>query len=515
MILLRTFLALICFFLLSLSVFAQNVTITPDGITPALSSAYQRLTYDAIVALDSPHDGDIVYDVTFKCMRLYNGTKWVRLLSDEDLNIPSLIGWSAGGTGTEEGQGVVVDSSGNVFVTGYFAQTAVFGDTSVISVGGLDMFLAKYNNNGTLLWVRTAGGPDNDAARDIAIGKDQSVYITGGFQTSASFGATNLVSAGLGDIFLAKYDADGNLTWVRQAGSVGDETAFGVTVDSTNNAYITGYFVGMAGFSSALILSVGVADIFIAKYNSSGTLTWVQRAGDAYTDIAYKIAVDKNGFVYITGYFNIGTTFGASTIYSAGENDIFIAKYNPVTSSWMWAQRAGGNINDSAEDITVDVSGNLYITGYFANTATIGSTSITAPGGIHWDAFVAKFDTDGILQWVTRGGGVFTDVGRSITLDKQNNVYITGHFSDTATFGTSTIFSKGDTDIFIAKYTNNGVFEWIQTGGNTLDDSGAALTSDSKNNVFVTGYFRNKIKLGNSHLTSLGIGDVFVTRIVD
>ncbi|HEY1055517.1 MAG TPA: hypothetical protein VGE24_10285, partial [Emticicia sp.] len=208
---LRTILLLLYFCILSFTTFAQNVTILPGGITPNQGSTYPRLSYDEIASLTSPQKGDIAYDLTFDCMRLYNGSKWVRLVSDDDLNIPSTTAWSAGGSIEDAGLGVATDSSGNVFVTGYFQNTATFGDTSVSSAGYRDIFVAKYNNTGSLQWVQTAGGPNGNVSNCIAVDKNGDVVIAGYFYTSCDFNGTMLTSNGGADIFVAKYSNSGEL----------------------------------------------------------------------------------------------------------------------------------------------------------------------------------------------------------------------------------------------------------------------------------------------------------------
>jgi hypothetical protein len=510
---LRTNLLLVCFFKFLQSGFSQNVTITPDGIAPVLSGSYQRLSYDAIIALPSPNDGDIAYDVTFKCMRLYNGTKWVRLVSDQELNLPSMTGWSAGGTGDDGANGIVLDGIGNIFVSGNFQNTAIFGDTTVTSSGGTDIFIVKYNKNGVVQWVRTAGGSDDDGSQDIAIDSNGNVYIAGGIKGTATFGTASLTSGGNEDIFIAKYNTSGTLVWVQQGIGTGDDMADGIAVDSGDNIYLTGYFNNTVTFGSSSITSAGNMDVFFIKYNSNGVVQWVQRTGSNIIEYGRDIAVDNNGYVYITGYSVGATIIWNNSFPGSGGADVFIAKYNPVTSTWVWSIRGISDGNDSGVSLVTDTSGNLYITGYFDSTFNLYGTVLTSSG--LFDTFTAKFTTDGVLVWMRKAGGANYDVGTGIALDIDGNVLVCGYFAETCSFGNTSLVSNGDSDNFIAKYNSAGILQWVQKTGGIGADLALDLAIDGGNNIFMTGVFHNTINLGSAGLSSAGGSDIFVARIKD
>ncbi len=510
---LRITLLLLCTCLLHLSGFTQNVTITPDGITPALSGSYQRLSYDAIVALPSPQDGDIAYDVTFKCMRLYNGTKWVRLLSDNDLNLPSVTGWSGGGVGEDGGKGIALDANGNIFVSGNFQNIAIFGDTTVTSSGGTDIFIVKYSKNGIVQWVQTAGGSNDDVSQDMTIDSNGNVYIAGGIQGTATFGTTSLTSGGDGDIFIAKYNTNGTLIWVQQGIGTGDDLADGIAVDTSDNVYLTGYFNNTVSFGASSITSAGNMDVFLIKYNSNGVIQWVQRTGSNIIENGRDIAVDNSGFVYITGYSVGATIIGNNSFPGSGGADVFIAKYNPVTSTWVWSIRGISDGNDAGISMITDSSGNLYITGYFDSTFNLYGTVLTSSG--LFDTFTAKFTTDGVLVWMRKAGGANYDVGTGIALDIDGNVLVSGYFAETCTFGNTSLVSNGESDNFIVKYNGAGVLQWVQKSGGTGADYALDLTIDAANNIFMTGFFQNTMNLGGAGLSSAGGSDIFVARIKD
>ena len=314
------------------------------------------------------------------------------------------------------GQGIAVDGSGNSYVTGNFQGSATFGpgetnQTILNSAGGGDIFVAKYDASGDLVWAKRAGGTAVDVGNGIAVDGSGNSYVTGDFGGSATFGpgetneTTLTSSAGSFDIFVAKYDAPGDLVWAKRAGGTSIDFGRGIAVDGSGNGYVTGNFNGSATFgpgqtNETTLTSAGSGDIFVAKYDASGDLVWAKRAGagGASFDQGRGIAVDGSGSSYVTGNFNGPATFGPgetneTTLTSTGFVDIFVAKYD-ASGDLVWAKRAGGTGFDEGRGIAVDGSGNSYVTGRFNDLATFGpggtnETTLTSAGSD--DIFVAKY----------------------------------------------------------------------------------------------------------------------------
>ncbi|MGH8564957.1 MAG: SBBP repeat-containing protein, partial [Gammaproteobacteria bacterium] len=299
------------------------------------------------------------------------------------------------------------------YVTGFFPDTATFGpgetnETMLTSAGGNDVFVAKYDSLGDLVWAKRAGGTARDEGFGIAVDSSGNSYVTGQFNGTAIFGPgeateTTLTSAGFQDVFVAKYDSLGDLVWAKRAGGTSADDGLGIGVDSSGNSYVTGRFRDTATFgpgeaNETMLTSVGVNDVFVAKYDSLGDLVWAKRAGGTGSlDEGFGIAVDSSGNSYVTGQFTGTATFGPGEINetmltSAGFSDVFVAKYDS-TGALVWAKQAGGTSFDEGRGIAVDGSGNSYVTGIFRGTATFGpgeanETMLTSAGGS--DVFVAK-----------------------------------------------------------------------------------------------------------------------------
>ena len=496
----------------TLSVVSQNVTITPGGITPA--SSYPRLTYDAILAIPNPAEGDIAYDLTFKCLRVFNGNKWVcTITNNSDLTPNITVIASEGGSENDNSQGVAVDAGGNVYVVGTYGGTATFGSTAlttITSTGSIDIFIAKYSSAGNLQWVKSAGGPDIDQSQSIAVDGAGNVYITGFYRATATFENTSVTALDRDDIFVAKYDTNGNFQWVRSAGSTLEDSGRGIAVDAGGNVVVTGYYKLTATFGNQSVISAGGEDVFFAKYDGSGNLQWVKLAGGTGDDRRLDIATDTNGNLYATGQYLETATFEGNAITSAGGFDVFVTKYSS-DGIFQWLRTGGGISHDYGQSIAVSPNGLVAVTGGFQNTALFEATGVTSAG--NFDVFIVKYNSSGSFLWVRSAGGTGYDYGYGVAVDVGENSYISGVFAGTAKFGTATKTSAGNFDLFVAKYTGSGGFQWVQTAGGFNDDLAVGVAIDTGNNVFFAGSFSFSSMIGNITLTSAGGIDMIIGRL--
>jgi len=393
---------------------------------------------------------------------------------------------NAGGISEDWSYNIAVDVSGNSYITGYFKGSATFGSTNLTSKGCIDIFIAKLDSSGNWLWAKKAGGTDWDGGLGIAVDASGNSYVTGYFADSAIFGSTTLTGNEGDNIFVAKLDSNGNWLWVKKAGGTGYDGGLGIEVDASGNSYVTGDFSGTVTFGSTTLTSRGNSDIFVAKLDSSGNWLWAKKAGGKGYDKGHGIAVDAVNNIYVTGIFEGSATFGSTTLINKSSEyyyDIFIAKLDS-SGNWLWAQNAGGTGSDWGNGIAVDASGNSYVTGYFDSDATFGSTTLTNNGG--YDIFVAKLDSSGNWLWAKNAGGTGTDWGNGIAVDASGNSYVTGYFQSTATFGDITLTSNGGADIFITKLDHSGNWLWAKNAGGTGGE-GNGIAIDNNGNSYVTG----------------------------
>ena len=237
-----------------------------------------------------------------------------------------------------------------------------------------EVFVAKLSSNGSWLWAVKAGGSIGDSGYAIAYDSSGGVYVTGYFESDdATFGSTIdvLTSSGGIHIFVAKLSSSGSWLWAVKAGGSGVDGGDAIAVDSSGNSYVTGYFGGTAAFGSTNLTSSGERDIFVAKLSSSGSWLWSVKAGGSGLEGGDAIAVDSSGNSYVTGYFGGTAAFGSTRLTSSGAYDIFISKLSS-SGSWLWAVKAGGTSIDYARGIAIDSLGNSYVAGHFDGVATFG-----------------------------------------------------------------------------------------------------------------------------------------------
>ncbi len=429
----------------------------------------------------------------------------------EPRNSPSWQ-WANGGGGyaIDYGHDIAVDPSGNSYVTGNFHGSAVFGTTSLTSYGGWDIFVAKLDADGEWQWAVGAGGILQDEGFGIAVDNEGNSYITGVFYDVAWFGNITLTSVGGLDVFVAKLDTNGNWEWVVRAGGWVGEAGYGIAVDSSGNSYVTGHFMFTATFGNTTLTSQGSADVFVAKLDTNGVWEWAVSGGGSAPDYVYDIAVDSDGNTILTGDFEGSATFGTDTITSLGDADVFIAKLDR-DGNWCWARSGGSPSIERGYDVAVDSGGNAYITGVFLISMTFGTTTLSSQG--EWDVYVVKIDGNGHWQWVVSGGSSGSEGAWGITVDTNGDPFISGVFDGSVTFGESTIISQGTRDVFVAKLDTEGAWLWAIGAGGADWDEGYALRVDCNGYVYVTGYFDGSALFGETTLTTQGDFDVFVARL--
>jgi len=413
------------------------------------------------------------------------------------------------------GWSVATDAARDVYVAGYFTVLARVGPTNFMSYGGTDIFLVKYDRNGNPLWGTRAGGATNDQGRAVITDAAGDVYLTGHFRGAGTFGATNIVSRGAEDLFLAKLDSSGQWLWTSTAGGTNTDEGRGLAIDRDGNCYAAGIFFGSAVFGTNAVTSRGQTDVVIAKSSAAGEWLWASSFGGAAFDEARGIAATAAGECYVTGFFNGTAEFPGTNLVSRGGSDIFVAKFG-TNGDLLWVQQAGGTNADEGHAVALDAAGNLHLTGGFAVTANIFGIDVSAQGFVgSMDAFFAKLDADGKLIWLQRGTGLNHDSGNAIALDAEGNVYASGLFVDSASFGSQRLTStSGQADVFFVKYTRAGNFLWAFQAGGTAYMSGNGLGIDSEGSAYGTGFYRFSTTVGGLTLTNNNFArDAFIVRV--
>ncbi len=304
---------------------------------------------------------------------------------------------SVGDTGADSANALALGPSGNIYIAGQFTRTNVFGPSMIISSNNTpDVFVAKMDPNGNWLWASSApANGANDAAHALVVDANENVYLAGEFGGTAIFGGAVLNSVGNQDLFVAKADASGNWLLARRGGGANNDVATALAVDAANQIYLLGRFDGTADYAGSLnnLNLGGGANLFVAKLNSSANVLWYAQGGSGFAE---SITPDGSGHVYITGDFPFATTFGATSLTTSGNSDVFIAQLSADNGAWNWAQKIGSTGNEFHGSIGVDASGGVVVSGSYQNTIQIGYVLLTSPNDS--DIFVARLGPDGVYE---------------------------------------------------------------------------------------------------------------------
>ncbi|MDB6031034.1 MAG: hypothetical protein JWM16_1372, partial [Verrucomicrobiales bacterium] len=373
--------------------------------------------------------------------------------------------------------------------------------------------LAKYNSNGSLLWVKQLGGSRPDGIQAVVEDPTGLIDVVGVFRSSdADFMGTNLSSSGGTDFFLARLTTEGSLVWLKQGGSPGDQVPYGLAVDPAGNCFISGFFSGSsnANFEGTILTNRAAvqfgsplrSDRFLAKYNASGVFEWAHTFSSPNDGWRSPVAADSEGNVFVSGFLSGSATFGGTNLQSTAATNILLAKYSGA-GDLLWARQFGGQgvgtvPESQGTDIKVDATGNIFLTGFFGSgVAWFDSIALTNAGSR--DAFLIKTTPSGSVIWAESASGVMNVYHPpSITLDQENNVFQSCVF-DSASFQAGSItFTNSSTnstgwpsDSSVLKYSGTGSLLWARNLSGTGEDDVDALAADAAGNLYVTGGFNS------------------------
>lgn len=392
---------------------------------------------------------------------------------------------------------VAVAPDGSVVVTGSFGGTVNLGGGALTSAGGNDAFVAKYAaGNGAHVWSKRFGGTGNDYGADVAVDDAGNVVATGGFSATVDFGGSALVSAGNHDAFLMRLSAAGGHLWSTRGGGAGNDGGATVAVDANRDVLVAGTFEGTAGFGGSPLSSAGESDVYVARYAAtSGAHQWSKRFGGNGADAPNGIAVDGAGRIALTGVFANRIDFGGGNLNAAGALDVFVAQLTGASGAHQWSQRFGSTGYDYGTGIATDASGNVAVTGLFEGTVDFGGGALVNAGGP--DIFVLTLSSGGAHRWSKRfgTGTLYAQNATGVAFDANGGVVFTGNVIDTVNFGGGSLPLSGGYDPVVVKLSATGTHVWSKRFGCPSGpyNYSAGLAVDSAGNVVTAASFSGTI----------------------
>lgn len=364
------------------------------------------------------------------------------------------------------------------------------------------------------VWHRLHVGGSNGSTNDVAVDAVGYVYTVGSFNGRLELGAHSLT--GSGDGYLVKYDAQGNVVWSRAQTGAGYQNAGGVVTDARGFVYVRGIFSGATSIGGQVLTSVGGYDVYLAKYDPQGNLLWARSGGSTGDDVLDDLAVAPDGSVYITGKITAGATFGSVQLQCQGAEDAYLVKYSD-TGQVQWGVRGGVALGKiQGQGVAVDQLGNVTLLGHYDRPFTFSGVAFpTASRGNAGALFLLQYSPSGTLLWsqyVAPGSSQFAS-GYDLTADSNNNLIILGQAASYGTimFGPVPLTATNNGSVFVAKCSAAGVFQWVQSTGDNMYNNGHKLALDAANNVYITGSMYTYLAVGPYVLNTTGF-DTFLAK---
>lgn len=419
----------------------------------------------------------------------------------------SASSWLISAGTTSSGQYIydsAIDSSGNTYSLTYSAEMRINGTT--YSPGVMTTWITKSDAQGNFLWTKDLSSTGVTTGLALALDSSNNIYVVGRYNGTFTVGSSTLTTVGSDDGFIAKLDSSGNGVWANQIAGTDIDYVQGVAVDSANNPVITGYTrSGSLSIAGQTFTKISAQDLFVAKYNSSGGSVWaVQGRTPADQNQGTDIATDSSNNVYVAGFHTGTLTLGSVTKSGNGSADAFVAKINS-SGTVQWIANPGSTATEYINAIAVDGSGNVYAAVEYVSPFTVAGNSVSSAGGT--DIVLIKYDTSGTAQWARTINGVGGQYADMITLDGSGNIWVTGKYQNTVTSGAYSATSGAGYDLYALRYDSSGTANYIKSiGSNGNENAGGIQIFNGY--FFIVGEYAGSLTFEGVTVTSASTSDI-------
>ncbi len=407
--------------------------------------------------------------------------------------------------------GVTSDEFDNVYTVGQYGGTITINGNNYTSAGNQDEIIVKFDPNGNVLWATSIGGADSDWAGEIVYDGIGNVWVTGQFSGTFNAGTHSITTNGSEDAYLVKIDAATGTPLFASNGGGGSANDDGNSIasDGAGNVYVFGDAASSNFDWGGLTMTTsGSSDVFVIKFDNSGTPLWLSTCAGASGEITYAGAADTQGNAYVCGHMGSTTLNINGVPYLTGTNDHFVTKFDSNGNEvWTTMFDGGGN----CYDMTVDDWGNSYFT-LSGGTGTYGPFVVSSTNG-GGDALLGKINPNGTWSWIQMFGGSGLDEGLGVDCDSQGNVFWTGTFEGNMTMGSYNLSSNSQKKTFISKIDSSGSVLWaLNSSGSLGSHYTYGVHATSSNGVCFSGFGSDPIVLANESLVS---GNGYVGKMTD
>lgn len=414
-----------------------------------------------------------------------------------------------GGTSLDYGESIAVGENGSTVVAGRFNGTMNLGGGDLVNKGGYTYFVANFDAAGNHVWSKALELITNISVNDVAVADDGSVYGVGSFSNNIQLDGNDLNSAGASDAFIVNWSASGEFIGAQTFGDVESQSFTAIALDTTGRPVVAGAFAGSVDLGGGPLTSVGSSDVVLAKLDGAGNHVWSRIFGSTSgnSDRPTSVDVDASGNIALSGYLSGSYDFGQGLHTPDGQCDLFVARMDSQGQT-LWGRAFGSPFADFNIYAATDSSGRVAIAGELTGPVDFGGGALV-PRQDSDDVFVALYGPDGTHLWSKNYGSIGSDVAEDVAMDDQGNIFVTGWFSGTISMGGDFLTSAGYGDVFVASYDVQGNYRWALAYGSPQPEGGAGI-SVAAGRIAVTGNFDETVSFGGQPLKTQGGDDVFV-----